>query len=69
MRASDIATRFACSWPTMSRHLKLLVESGLVEVEQIGRERWYQLRADRLERVVGGWLETFGGSRRRKARR
>jgi len=59
LRASEIAERFSCSWPTTSRHLKVLEEAGLVTVEQAGRERFYQLEAERLQEVVGDWLSTF----------
>ena len=59
MCASEIATRFSCSWPTISRHLKVLQEAGLVTVEQVGRERWYQLESDHLTAVVGGWADHF----------
>jgi DNA-binding transcriptional ArsR family regulator len=59
MRGGDIATRFSCSWPTTSRHLKLLEEAGLVAVTQKGRERFYELETQHLERVVGGWLAAF----------
>jgi DNA-binding transcriptional ArsR family regulator len=61
MRASEIATRFACSWPTTSRHLKVLQEAGLVTVSQEGRERFYTLETGRLETVVGRWLDAFRG--------
>jgi DNA-binding transcriptional ArsR family regulator len=59
VRAGDIADRFACSWPTTTRHLNVLVEAGLVSVEQDGRERFYRLETDRLRRVAGGWLAHF----------
>jgi len=59
VRAGDIARRFACSWPTTTRHLRVLEEAGLVRVEQEGRERWYVLEMKRLRRVAGGWLRNF----------
>ncbi|MGH0028277.1 MAG: ArsR/SmtB family transcription factor [Myxococcota bacterium] len=59
MSAGEIASRFACSWPTTTRHLKRLVEAGLVRVEKEGRERLYRLDADTLRRVAGGWLGSF----------
>jgi len=59
VRAGDIARRFACSWPTTTRHLRVLEEAGLVRVEQEGRERWYVLEEKRLRRVAGGWLRSF----------
>jgi DNA-binding transcriptional ArsR family regulator len=59
VRAGDIASRFECSWPTTTRHLRVLEEAGLVRVEQEGRERFYALDAKRLKRVAGAWLENF----------
>lgn len=57
--AGEIARRFACTWPTTSRHLRQLEDAGLVRVERRGRERVYVLERERLERVVGGWLHHF----------
>jgi DNA-binding transcriptional ArsR family regulator len=57
--AGKLAERFACSWPTTSRHLRVLEHAGLVRVERRGRERIYHLERARLERVVGGWLAWF----------
>jgi DNA-binding transcriptional ArsR family regulator len=59
VKAGDIAQRFACSWPTTTRHLRVLEAAGLVRVEQEGRERWYVLEAKELRRVAGGWLGSF----------
>lgn len=59
MTAGQIAGRFSCSWPTTSRHLRLLEEAGLVEVHRSGRERLYTVDNRRLKRVVGGWLGWF----------
>ncbi len=61
--AGDIARRFACSWPTTTRHLEVLEEAGLVRVEQQGRERHYELDRERLREVVGGWIEALDGGR------
>lgn len=59
MAAGDIAARFGCSWPTTSRHLRLLEHAGLVRVDKRGRERVYRLDTARLESVAGKWLERF----------
>ena len=59
MSAGDIARRFECSWPTTSRHLKLLQEAGLVSVDREGRERFYRLETGRLVGVAGGWVRHF----------
>lgn len=59
VNAGQIAERFSCSWPTTTRHLRVLEEAGLVRVHKHGRERYYQLDKGRLERVVGAWLAHF----------
>jgi ArsR family transcriptional regulator len=62
MTAGDIARRFSCTWPTTSRHLKILVEAGLIHVDRRGREWAYVLEKDRIRRVVGGWVRWFESS-------
>lgn len=59
MTAGEIASRFECTWPTTSRHLRQLELAGLVEVQPRGRERVYSIDRKRLQRVAGGWLEHF----------
>jgi DNA-binding transcriptional ArsR family regulator len=59
MTAGEIAHRFKCSWPTTSRHLRILEHAGLVRVEQHGREWIYELDRRRVREVVGGWLSWF----------
>lgn len=56
MTAGEIAQRFACAWPTTTRHLAVLVGAGLVTVERRGRERVYRLARERLRAVAAGWL-------------
>jgi DNA-binding transcriptional ArsR family regulator len=60
MTAGEIAGRFSCSWPTTTRHLKVLVGAGLVRVEPRGRERVYRLDAERLRAITAQWLAWFG---------
>lgn len=59
MTAGDIADRFHCSWPTTTRHLRVLEDAGLVKVEKRGRERVYKLDTERLLTVAGDWLGWF----------
>ena len=63
MTAGDIAGRFHVAWPTISRHLKVLEDAGLVTAERRGRERVY--RVDRakihLLRDWLGWFDKKGG--------
>ena len=59
MTSGAIAARFDCSWPTTTRHLRVLEEAGLVRVEMQGRERVYKLDTDRLTAVAGTWIGRF----------
>ena len=54
----EIAGRFGCSWPTTTRHLGVLRDAGLVDVEQRGRQRIYRVDRGRL-RIATDWLERF----------
>lgn len=63
MTAGEIARRFSCSWPTTSRHLRILVNAGLISVEKHGREWMYVLEAATLRSVVGNWLGWFDSDR------
>ena len=58
LTAGLIAARFAHSWPTTSRHLRVLEQAGLVRVEKQGRERVYRVADDRLA-VVSDWFRWF----------
>jgi DNA-binding transcriptional ArsR family regulator len=51
-----LAARFPHSWPTTTRHLKVLEEAGLVEVRREGRSSNYRLNRERVKQVVGDWL-------------
>lgn len=51
-----LAARFQHSWPTTTRHLKVLESAGIVEVRREGRSSHYRLKRDRLRNVVGSWL-------------
>ena len=59
MTAGEIAERFGCTWPTTSRHLKVLREAGLVTKVRKGREQVYSLQGDRLQSVLCEWLGWF----------
>jgi len=59
MTSGEIAGRFDSSWPTITRHLRILEQSGLVEVVLRGRERVYRLHAEPLFDVGGSWIARF----------
>ena len=59
MTSGAIASRFECSWPTTTRHLRVLEQAGLVHVAMQGRERIYTLNTQRLRQVAGAWIDRF----------
>jgi DNA-binding transcriptional ArsR family regulator len=54
MRVVDLAAHQAITRPAVSRHLRLLLDAGLVEAEDRGRERHYRLHSQAL-----GEVQTF----------
>jgi len=59
LTSGDLAARFDCSWPTTTRHLRVLEQAGLVSVVADGRQRRYRLELERLASVTGSWLGAF----------
>ncbi len=64
MTAGEIAERFSCSWPTTTRHLKILERAKLLRVTKQGRERVYKLDLPKLRITVGKWLDWFDDAAR-----
>ena len=58
LAAGELAARFPVSRPAISRHLRVLRESGLVRVRADGRERHYALDPEPLLRL-DEWLEPY----------
>jgi len=58
MTAGEIAARFRHSWPTTTRHLRVLQNAQLVTVSQEGRTRKYRIAIRRLE-LLKEWLLWF----------
>lgn len=61
MSAGDIAGRFEYAWPTISRHLRLLEEAGLLTHEKRGLTRFYTVDYERLA-LAHGWFDWFEAS-------
>jgi DNA-binding transcriptional ArsR family regulator len=55
---NDLVERLDLSQPGVSKHLKVLRESGLVGVRAHGKQRLYALRAQPLAEV-DAWLEPY----------
>src|SRR5215469_11802904 len=54
--AGYLASKFAHSWPTTTRHLSVLQEAGLIKVRREGRTLLYSLDHSRLFDVTQKWL-------------
>jgi DNA-binding transcriptional ArsR family regulator len=55
---NDIAQRLELNQPQVSKHLRVLKDSGLVEVQPRAQQRLYGLRAQTL-RELHDWLERY----------
>ncbi|MDQ0259014.1 helix-turn-helix transcriptional regulator [Sinomonas atrocyanea] len=51
----ELVEALAASQPTVSKHLKVLRDAGLVTTRAQGQKRFYALRLEPLDEV-GGWL-------------
>jgi len=51
LSVTDPAGPFDMTQPAISQHLRILLDAGLVEAEQIGRQRLYKLNARPLREV------------------
>ena len=59
MAVTDVATPFDMSLAAVSKHLKVLVEAGLIAQERRGRVIWCKLDPDAM-RAATVWISGFG---------
>jgi len=58
LTVNGVADHFQISRPAVSKHLKILVECGLIEMRKQGRERICEVQPDRLNEVAD-WIEQY----------
>lgn len=58
LNLNAIAENFDMSRPAISQHIKILIECGLVEVTQQGRERYCEAKLHQLNEV-SEWVERY----------
>lgn len=58
MNVNEIAGNFSISRPAVSKHLRILKDSGLVKQAKDGREMLYSFNPQRLK-VVYDWLKFY----------
>lgn len=70
LTSGDIADRFDSSWPTISRHLAVLRDAGLVAAERRGQEIRYELNTSVFQDLIRHlieWTRPSGRAARRVA--
>ncbi|GGP50735.1 ArsR/SmtB family transcription factor [Saccharothrix coeruleofusca] len=55
---NDLVDGLNLAQPTVSKHLKVLREAGLVEVRRDAQRRWYRLRLEPLAEI-DAWLAPY----------
>lgn len=54
----DLVDRLTLAQPTVSKHLKVLREAGLVEVRTDAQKRWYRVSPEPLAEI-DAWLAPY----------
>jgi DNA-binding transcriptional ArsR family regulator len=70
--SGEIASHFDSSWPTISRHLAVLRDAGLVLAERQGQEIYYELNTSVFQDLVHhlmDWTKPAVARPRRNLRR
>ncbi|HEV8513316.1 MAG TPA: metalloregulator ArsR/SmtB family transcription factor [Cyclobacteriaceae bacterium] len=58
MNLNTIADNFEVTRPAISNHIKILNECGIIEIEQLGRERICKIQSANLKEV-SDWIGQF----------
>lgn len=58
---TDVTQSLPLAQSTVSQHIKVLLDAGLVERHSKGTRNCYKLRADRLAQVGTAWSGLFDG--------
>lgn len=58
LTVGEIADRLGLRQPQASKHLRVLLEAGLVEVQAVANRRNYKLRLEPFQEL-DTWLETY----------
>ena len=60
LTSGEIAQHFPVAWPTVSRHLAVLRDAGLIQAERHGQQIVYELNTTVLEDIIHhlmGWIK------------
>lgn len=59
LTVTQITEKLKLSRPAVSHHLKLLLDSGLVTVNQVGKERYYKIHLTDLINLMRNLADTL----------
>jgi ArsR family transcriptional regulator, arsenate/arsenite/antimonite-responsive transcriptional repressor len=71
LSSGDIAAQFNSSWPTISRHLAVLRDAGLIAAQRKGQEIFYELNTSVFQDLVQhllNWVAPTGAKSKGAAR-
>lgn len=60
LTSGQIANEFNLAWPSISAHLSVLKDAGLIDAERDGTSIYYRLNISAPEEAVGFLLSLFG---------
>ena len=60
LSVGDVVTAIGSTQPTVSKHLKVLRDAGLVAVREVGQHRYYRVNPEPLA-IVEGWVAVMNG--------
>jgi ArsR family transcriptional regulator len=63
LAAGEISVRFPMTAASVSHHLSVLKEAGLVKVERNGRNQIYSLESTVFQELIQEMMELFGTGR------
>lgn len=58
MNLNAIAEHFDITRPAVSNHIRILDECGIIEIEQVGRERICKIQPDHLKKI-SNWVGKY----------
>ena len=58
LNLNAVAEKFDISRPAISKHIKILTECGIIIIKQEGRERYCEVKFDKLTEV-SDWVEQY----------
>jgi DNA-binding transcriptional ArsR family regulator len=65
MAAGTIAKRFKLTRPAVSQHIAILRDAGLLDERRVGAQRYYVVRSEAFDELVG-YIEGFWRPRLRR---